>query len=144
MDPMTPPLVMGSLNDFPWLYPPKGFYPLDRNGIASIQNVTLAPVTTVLETIDEIGSGAEGWIRLLALESSDFNNSYFSLYEDSQPMKNYVVLNAPIGSTSTPRQAFIPLKGGRKYTLRATLAASQPFLAFRWTLFGWYYQIPQR
>lgn|ERR1035437_6574491 len=144
IDTLTPPSDLNLLAKYPHLYPPQGFCPLDRNGFISLQNLTAAPASTVLETIKEVGPGMEGWIRLLGLESGNFQNSWLSIYEDGQPMKNYVVLQAPIGSTSTPRAAFVKLVGGKTYELRASIKANQvPFIAFRWTLFGWYYPIPR-
>lgn len=124
---------------YPWLYPPPGFHRIDRNNIAVISNPGVVNVTQVLETISEVGQGMEGWIRCMALVSGDFNLSFFTILENDQPMKDYVSLQAQIGDTPTPREAFILLKGNNTYKLQVTALPGALNIALRWTLFGWYY-----
>jgi len=140
MDDLMPPLMNAdAMAKYPWVYPPPGFYPIDRNGIKTVGSGVAG--SDILETISEVGQGSEGYIRLLALESGDFSTTFFTLIENDQPMKNYVRLEAPIGATSTPRACLIKLLGNNTYKLKATYTAGAQNVALRWTIFGWYYPI---
>lgn len=141
MDTMLAPMNKETMNQYPHLFPPPGFTPIDRNGIRTYNG--LAPET--LETIKEIGNGSEGWLRLLGLESADFSTTFFTILKNGQPMKDYTRLEAPIGSTSTPRSAFIYLPGNYTYSLQVSgQGGGAVNVSLRWTLFGWYYPIQGR
>jgi len=133
----------GQMGKYPHLFPPPGFTPIDRNGIFSFNGNP--GDSQVLETIKEIGQGNEGWLRLLGLESADFFTTFFTILRNGQPMKDYTRLLAPIGSTSTPREAFIYLPGNYTYSLQVTCYnAAAVNVSLRWTLFGWYYPLQGR
>jgi len=139
MDDLMPPLMNAeAMAKYPWVYPPPGFTPIDRNGIRTVSGVNNK---LTLETISEIGQGSEGWLRLMALESGDFDTTFFTILENDQPMKNYVNLNAPIGSTATPRATLIKLLGNNTYKLVITSTIAAANVSLRWALFGWYYPL---
>lgn len=127
----------GNIQDYPHLFPPPGFVAIDRNRIRTITG----PGEFTLETISEVAQGMEGWIRWIGLESGDFTATFFRMLQNGQPMKDYTQIEAPIGSTATPRVCFIKLPGNYTYTLQCVATAAAVNVSLRWSLFGWYYPI---
>ena len=137
---MTDLGLASDLKKYPHIFPPPGFVPIDRNGART--ETLAAGLSDTLETISEVGSGMEGWLRLMALVSADFAVTFFTILENDQPMKNYTHLEATIGDTSTPRECFIKLKPNYTYKLLVTgQGGGAVNVTVRWTLFGWYYPL---
>jgi len=123
----------GSFEKYPHLFPPPGFIQVDRNGL-----LVSGGANGVLETI-LLTSGYHGWIRTIALESSDFTLSAFQILSGNSPMRDYTNITVNLGSTATPKPVFIELFPNVPLTLQYT---SIGLASLRWNLWGWYY--PER
>jgi len=124
--------------DYPWLYPPPGFIPVDRNRNLALGAVPVNPVIT-LETI-QLTTGYEGWLVSCGLQASDFSTCFFQFLNGGAPMRDYTRIEVPLGQPELPAPIFIKLEPNQPLVLTATVTGAPQ--ALRWRLFGWYY--PQR
>lgn len=122
----------GALGKYPHLFPPDGFIQFDRNN--RLEPVPIGAEQT-LETI-KITSGYVGWIREIGLEASDWGVIFFTIYDDNAPLRDYTRIVVPLGSPTTPKQVFIPIRPNSPITLRCTASGAT---SARWSVFGWYY-----
>jgi len=125
------------IGHFPWLYPPEGAKPIDKN-----KAVTLAAATSdvLLETIRGL-QGYKGVLRYTDLYSANFGTaavprSYFTLKRDNQPIAEYVRILMPM----VPEiKVLIFIEENQVVTLHGTNLIGTDIPA-RYRLAGWYWR----
>jgi hypothetical protein len=125
---------MGDISKYPHIFPPPGFEPIDRNGFFP----TPGAGTYLLESISPIAPSYEGWVRLLALTSTDYSISYFTISNGGAPLKDYTLIQTMVGAPETPKPVFIRLKPNYTLEVRAVCTG---VVGLRWSIFGWYYEV---
>lgn len=121
--------------DYPWIWPPKDFSPLDLNG-----SVAVAPGATVLAfpayTIPVL---QEGWINQAGIELSSYAaGTSYQLLMAGSAIRNYERITVPLGAPNTPASLYIKLLPNQPFALRITNGGAA-ILAARWRFYGWYY-----
>lgn len=129
------PMGAGSMKDYPHLFPPPGFIPVDRNKSFALVS---GGGETLLESI-QLTDGYEGWIRLVGLQASTFTGFFFTMKDGGQPLRDYTRITVPLGQADSPQPIFIPLKANIAFSLHGA-NTSGANVALRWRLFGWYYK----
>ncbi len=123
------------IQDYPWVWPPKGFEPLDLNGTAAVT----ANSTLVAFTPYTIPLLQEGWITQAGVELSGYApGTYFTLSLNSQAIRNYERVSVPLGAPNTPATLYIKLRPNQPFAL-TIVNASGATIAARWRFYGWYY-----
>jgi len=126
-----------SLEKYPWLFPPPGFQPLNRAGLKTITGV--AGDVVGLETI-KLAIGYTGWVTRMGLESGDWNSVGFQFTVGGQPLRDFTLIQVPIGSPSTPENVYINIPPNVTVNLQVLLLGPVAPTPVRWYLGGWFYQ----
>lgn len=121
--------------DFPWVYPPKGFIPWNRT--SSIQ-VAAGAAYTVVESVS-IPMGMAGWMTQCGLVLSDFTQgATLRLAQAGVPVRDYALIGANMGAPETPIKMYMRLLPSQDLTLMVANPGGAPITA-RWLMNGWYY-----
>ncbi len=124
-------------SDYPWVWPPAGFLPFDRNGTTPVANATQADVESVALQV-----GMEGWMVEAGIELSGYGTvgapAFWQLLLDGQIIRDYGMVRVPIGAPATPARLYVKLAQSQTLTLRV-VNNSGVQIAARWRLYGWYY-----
>jgi len=130
-----PGLAKLALGEYPYLFPPPGFQQIERIG----NYISTGPGTVILVDDIIISSSYEGWIRTLGLDAQDFTMQSFQMLSNNAPLRDYTYINTPVGAVDNPKQVFIYVPPNTRLSLRGTAAAAA--MGFRWSIWGWFYQI---
>lgn len=121
--------------DYPWIWPPSGFEPLDLNGSVAVPGGT----TVVAFNPYSIPLLQDGWLTLAGVELSGYpSGTFYQLLLDGKAIRNYEAISVPLGSPETPAVLYISLKPNQKFSLSITNGGAG-ILAARWRFYGWYY-----
>ena len=133
---------IGNLRDYPHVWPPVGFIPIDLNGSSIIPNGSLN-VVPISQPSGAAASyrnptGYPNVIRFIGIEMSSYDpsNAYWSFYQNGAGLRNYIGLTVPIGAPSAPAERFILIPPNQSFELRAT-NLSGGLVSIRWSIFGW-------
>lgn len=121
-----------NFRDYPWVWPPAGFIPFDKNGSAALQ-----PGSFVAAVVD-IPTRFGGWLTLAGIELSDFTSAFFQILQGGLPVRDYAQVSVPLGAPETPAVLYVELRPGQPLSL-IYQNNSGGTLAARWRLYGWYY-----
>lgn len=130
---------MTNFEDYPWIYPPPGFIPVERCRSVPVPNGSnLVEVMRI-----EIPTRMDGWINLAGIELTVFddNDAFYRINQAGVPIRDYSKLSAPLGAPNTPAALYLRLFPDQPLTLHVTNNTGQ-ILAARYRVYGWYY--PQR
>ncbi len=123
------------IQDYPWVWPPKDFEPLDLNGSLAVP----AGSSALAFTPYTIPLLQEGWITQAGIELSSYAaGTYFQLLQNGSPIRNYERITVPLGAPNTPAMLYIKLKPNQPFALNI-VNAGVAVLAARWRFYGWYY-----
>ncbi len=123
--------------DYPWVWPPAGFEPLDLNG-----SVAVAPGTSTVFPPYSIPVLQDGWITLAGIELSSYvpGVTFYKLLLDGKAIRNYEALTVPLGAPETPAALYIRLRPNQKFSMQV-VNGGVGNVAARWRFYGWYYPL---
>jgi hypothetical protein len=129
---------MSDFTDYPWVWPPDGFEPLDLNG-----SLAVLPNTDVNAFLPyTIPLLQNGWITQAGIELSGYPaGTYYTLTLAGNAIRNYERITVPLGAPNTPAILYIKLQPNQPFALRIH-NASGGTIAARWRFYGWYYPQP--
>jgi hypothetical protein len=128
---------MLNFEDYPWIYPPPGFIPVDKNNaLAVADGSNLLEVERI-----EIPTRMDGWIVLAGINLAQYDDTtaFYRISQGGVPIRDYSKIKVPLGAPETPATLYIRLKPDQPVTLHITNTTGA-VLAARWRLFGYYYE----
>lgn len=121
--------------DYPWVWPPAGFEPLDLNGSLSVPGNSSALAFQPYS----IPLLQDGWITQAGVELSGYlPGTYYQLLLNNQTIRNYERITVPLGAPNTPAILYIKLQPNQPFALNIVNGGGSN-LAARWRFYGWYY-----
>lgn len=125
-------------SDYPWVWPPPGFIPFDRNNTFAINP---GQSNIVVESI-KLDVGMQGWMVSAGIELSSYGTAgvpaFYQLKLDDQIIRDYGRVRVPLGAPNTPATLYVGLRQSQTLTLNITNQTAI-IVAARWRLYGWYY-----
>lgn len=128
------------LEDYPHIYPPPGFIPINRAGALPVPaNTPLnAPLVIAAATI-ALPLQQKGYIRRLGITITSTAFQAWSILQDGAAIRDFTNINSSYASPSTPDEVFIELRPGQTITLTASNTDPANAHNISWLLSGWYY-----
>lgn len=133
------------LENYPHLFPPPGFIPVNRVGsivvppnqtefFGVLENDTNGDDRILIPTINE------GWLYLAGIVLSRYDNCSWSITASGVALRDYTRRNGPLQAPETPGKVLLRLPASQPLDIGVLNADPVNAVSCRWRLFGWYYK----
>lgn len=132
------------LANYPHIFPPPGFIPVNRVGSfivppSSTVNVLLNSPQGDLRIF--IPNNFDGYLSKAGIVLDDYSQAVFSLTQDGSAIRDYTRLTGPLQAPETPADVLLKLQPSQPLDIQVVNNDPVAPRAVRWRLFGWYYKL---